>query len=122
MDYLSLFCENWGVKKFKEILKKEQEELFDRHKYVSHEFQDFGYRLALKLNDVKHKSLYMRLAKNEDRGVLERALSFAIDYPKARNKAKIFMWKLKELKGERAPKDDSKMDADTNAKRDPKAD
>lgn len=86
------------MKKLKEVLEKQQEELFDRHKYISQEFQDYGYRLAVKLGDLKHKSLYIKLAKNEKRPLLEQALSFAIDYPKAKNKAKIFMWKLKEIK------------------------
>jgi predicted metal-dependent phosphoesterase TrpH len=42
--------------------------------------------------------LYIKLAKEENRTLLENALSFALDYPKAKSKPKIFMWKLKELK------------------------
>lgn len=87
------------MKKLKDLLDKQQE-LFERHKYVSREFQDFGYRMALKLNDLKHKSLYMKLAKQENRSLLEQALSFADDYPGAKNKAKVFMWKLRELKND----------------------
>ncbi|MBN1331960.1 hypothetical protein JW978_03685 [Candidatus Dojkabacteria bacterium] len=67
-------------------------------KYVTHEFQDYGYRLAVKLDDLEHKALYIRLAKNEKRPYLDQALSYTLDYPKARNKAKIFMWKLGDLK------------------------
>lgn len=67
-------------------------------KYVTHEFQDYGYRLAVKLDDLKHKSLYIKLAKTTKRPYLDQALSYALDYPKAKNKAKIFMWKLKELR------------------------
>ncbi|KKQ36179.1 MAG: hypothetical protein US52_C0006G0009 [candidate division WS6 bacterium GW2011_GWA2_37_6] len=67
-------------------------------KYVTHEFQDYGYRLAVKLNDLSHKSLYIRLAKNTKRAILDQALSFTLDYPKAKKKAKIFMWKLSELR------------------------
>ncbi len=92
------------MKKIKSLLKKQQEELFDRGKYVTKEFQDYGYRLALKLDDMKHKSLYIKLAKEEDRSLLDRALMFTADYPNARNKGKIFMWKLKELKKERRDK------------------
>lgn len=69
-------------------------------KYISHEFQDYGYRLAVKLDDIEHKSLYIRLAKVEKRPIVEQALSYTLDYPKAKKKAKIFMWKLKELKRE----------------------
>jgi len=68
--------------------------------YIKHEFQDFGYRLALALDDLDHKSLYIKLAKGEDRLLLEGALNFALDYPKAQSRGKIFMWKLKELKRE----------------------
>ena len=91
------------MKKIKDLLKQQQE-LFDEHKYVTTEYQDYGYRLALKLNDLDHKALYIKLAKEEPRALLEQALSFASDYPNARNKAKLFMWKLKELKDERNKK------------------
>lgn len=70
----------------------------DKGGYITQEFQDFGYRLALELDDLKHKSLYMRLAKQQDRILLERALSFVADAPNVRNKAKLFMWKFKQLK------------------------
>ncbi len=81
--------------------------LFDHYKmgqpgkYISQEFQDFGYRLALDLDDLKHKSLYIKLAKNEDRGLLEAARRFVIDASHARSKGRLFMWKLKELKKEK---------------------
>ncbi len=83
-------------------------------KYVKHEFQDFGLRMATNLNDMKHKSLYIKLAKNEDRVLLQKALSYTMDYPKARNKGSIFMWKLKELKAERKQKE--KEESDKNYK------
>jgi hypothetical protein len=92
------------MKQIKDLLKQQQD-LFDGHKYVTTEFQDYGYRLALKLNDLEHKALYIKLAKKEPRALLEEALSFAIDYPEARNKARIFMWKLKDLRGEKDKKD-----------------
>lgn len=67
------------------------------NKYVSREYQDFGYRLAMELNDEKHKALYIKLAKEVDRSILEKARSFVID-SNADNKGALFMWKLKELK------------------------
>lgn len=67
------------------------------NKYVSREFQDYGYRLAVELDDLAHKSLYIRMAKTVDRGILERARSFVSD-SQATSKAKLFMWKVKELK------------------------
>ena len=65
--------------------------------YISQEFQDFGYRLAVELDDLKHKSLYIKLAKSEDRGLLEQALSFVSD-SNAKNRGALFMWKLKQLR------------------------
>lgn len=72
----------------------------DKGGYISQEFQDFGYRLACELHDLKHKSLYIKMAKDEDRALLERALSFVKD-SQARSKARLFMWKLKQLKDEK---------------------
>ncbi len=67
-------------------------------KYITQEFQDYAYRLAVDLDDLRHKSLYMRLAKTTPRGLLDAARTFALDAPNARSKARIFMWKLRELK------------------------
>lgn len=68
-------------------------------KYVSREFQTFAMKLTEELDDYKHKSLYMKLAKTEHRALLEKALSFCVD-SNAKNKGALFMWKLKELKKE----------------------
>ncbi len=66
-------------------------------KYISREFQSYGIYLAETLEDYPHKSLYIRLAKTVPRAILEKALSFVKD-SKAKSKAKLFMWKMKELK------------------------
>jgi len=66
-------------------------------KYSKHEHQVFGYYLATVLDDVAHKTLYFRLAKEEDRNLLEKALAFVKD-SNARSKGKLFMWKLKQLR------------------------
>lgn len=66
-------------------------------KYISREFQTFGIHLAEELNDYKHKSLYIKLAKTEHRSLLEKALSFAVDST-AKNRGALFMWKLAQLK------------------------
>jgi len=65
-------------------------------KYVSREFQTFAIHLSKKLGDERRKSLYMKLAKTVPRAILEEVLRFVID-ANARNKAALFMWKLKEL-------------------------
>ncbi len=65
--------------------------------HITQEFQDYGYRLAVELDDMAHKSLYMRMAKTVDRKLLESARTFVLD-AKANSKGRLFMWKLKELK------------------------
>ena len=70
----------------------------DRPKNIAHEFQMYGVYLAESLDDTKHYSLYIKLAKELPRQILEEALNFTKGYYGAKSKAKIFMWKLKELK------------------------
>lgn len=72
--------------------------LDDKNKTVSREFQLYAYDLAVELNDLPHKSLYMRLAKNTPRGLMESARSFVKDAQNARSKGRLFMWKLSQLK------------------------
>ncbi len=67
-------------------------------KYISQEFQDYGYRLAVDLNDMDHKSLYIRMAKTVPRAILEAARSFAVDAEHAKSKGRLFMWKVGDLK------------------------
>ena len=81
-----------GLKLAKDLMR--QFDILDDAKYITKEFQDYGYRLAVQLNDLKHKSLYIKLAKEEKRHILEEALRFTADYPAVRSKAKIFMWKV----------------------------
>lgn len=70
-----------------------------KDKYVSREFQAYGVYLSEALDDYKHKSLYIKLAKTMHRVILEKAFSFAVD-SNAKNKGALFMWKLKQLKAE----------------------
>lgn len=82
----------------------------NRHKYVSKEFQDYGYRTALKLGELKRVSLYIKLAKEKPRAWMDQAFSFAIDYPNAKNRGRLFMWKLKELEKEHKEKEKKKKE------------
>jgi len=84
--------------------------LKDKGGYITQEFQDYGYRLAVDLGDMKHKSLYIKMAKNENRAVLESALSFVSD-ANAKSPARLFMWKVKQLK------EDKKQDKLNNEKK-----
>lgn len=70
----------------------------DEDKYISYEFQKYGYDLAEELGDLKHKSLYIKLAKETPRNLLEAARNFVKDAYQVRSKPRLFMWKLKELK------------------------
>ncbi|MEP7166873.1 MAG: hypothetical protein ABI758_02765 [Candidatus Woesebacteria bacterium] len=65
--------------------------------YITKEFQDYGYRLASELDDMAHKSLYIKMAKTVDRKILESARTFVLD-ANANSKGRLFMWKVKELK------------------------
>ena len=70
----------------------------DRPKNLSREFQVFGVYLAESLDDTKHYGLYIKLAKEVDRKFLEEALNYTKEYYGAKSKARIFMWKLTQLR------------------------
>lgn len=66
-------------------------------KYISREFQAYGIYLSEELSDYKHRALYIRLAKTIPRSILEKALNF-VKASRPKSKAKLFMWKLKDLR------------------------
>ncbi len=70
----------------------------DRPKNLSTEFQVYGVYLAESLSDIKHYSLYIKLAKEYERSLLDEALTYTKAYTTAKSKAKIFMWRLSQLK------------------------
>lgn len=70
----------------------------DRPKNLSKEFQVYGVFLAESLQDTKHYSLYIKLAKQLPRQMLENALNYTKEYYGAKNKAKVFMWRLSQLR------------------------
>ena len=84
------------MQSIKQILNK-----FDprEDKYISREFQSYGIYLAEQLNDYKHRSLYIKLAKTIHRSILDKALSFVSD-SNAKNKGALFMWKVKQIRNE----------------------
>ena len=80
------------------------------NKYISKEFQDYAYRLAMDLggqNPRQTISMCMRLVKNKPRGLIESAHQYVRD-AKARNKIALFLWKLKELEKESQAKKEKK--------------
>jgi hypothetical protein len=62
--------------------------------------------LAKELSDWKNRSLYIRLAKNTKREILEQARYFVKDQSPGTIKTpyKLFMWKLRLLKENSAKK------------------
>ena len=85
------------MENIKEIINKRD---WSKGRFSKHEFQVFGYHLADALGDLKHKALYIKLAKSESRGRLEEALGF-VKSSQARSRPKLFMWKLKQLRDEK---------------------
>lgn len=90
------------MQKVGDIVKKYK--LDDTDKYVSREFQKYAYDLSVELGDLPHKSLYMKLAKETPRALMEIARSFVKDAYNAKSKPRLFMWKLSELKKSRIKK------------------
>jgi hypothetical protein len=93
-----------------DVLKKYK---IEEDKYISQGFQQYGYDLAVELGDMKHKALYIKLAKETSRGLLEDARSFVKDANNANSKGRLFMWKLKQLKDKQKGK---KADPKASAK------
>ena len=83
-----------------EQLKVYKETIEKRQKYVKNEYQAYGLELAKELGDWNNRSLYIRLAKNTDRKILEQARYFVKDQNPGTIKTpyKLFMWKLRQLK------------------------
>lgn len=90
-----------GFSTVSQILDKYQ---IEEDKYISREFQQYGYDLAEELGDLPHKALYIKLAKSTPRGLLESARSFVKDAQNVRSKGKLFMWKLQQLKSAKLKK------------------
>lgn len=69
------------------------------NKRVSTKEQLRALQIARELSDEKSKEIYLSLCKRFQEGVIEEALRFVID-SQAQSKAKLFMWKVKQLRQE----------------------
>lgn len=78
----------------------------DKDKYISQEFQKYGYDLGMELGDPKNISFYIKLAKDNNRGLVEKARNFVKDASKVRSRPALFVWKLTQLKKEAKDKKD----------------
>jgi hypothetical protein len=109
----------------KDTQEEDQEELFDtssltspkylsgkKKGYVTTEYQSYGAWLSRQLGDKKRISMYIKWAKDKPRGVLEAAYRFVSDYPEAKDRSRLFMWKVKDLEGghEKKKEDTKKSD------------
>lgn len=94
------------MQKVSDILKKFDK---DEDKFISYEFQKYGYELAELLGDLKNKSLYIKLAKETPRGLLESAKNFVKDAYQVKSRPKLFMWRLAQLRKEMKEKKDAKL-------------
>ncbi|HOX96541.1 MAG TPA: hypothetical protein PLI45_04140 [Candidatus Woesebacteria bacterium] len=72
-----------------------------KQRRISREFQDYAYRLAVELGDTAHTAIYMRLAKNTPRPEIEQARLFVLGANNPTSKARLFMWKLKQIRDEK---------------------
>ena len=63
-----------------------------------YEFQIYGEWLAQMLEDEPRKTLYIKLAKEEERSRLERALEHVMASRHVRKKGALFMYRLKQLR------------------------
>jgi hypothetical protein len=52
----------------------------------------------MELHDEKNKSLYIKLSKEEKRGIVEQARIFVKDAHEVRSRARLFMWALTKLR------------------------
>lgn len=65
------------------------------NKYVSTSHQFLGIYIAKVLNDFKNLPMYIKLAKYQDKVLLDAALSYVKDYPNPKSKRNLFLWYLK---------------------------
>jgi hypothetical protein len=83
-----------GISKFSSVLNTRSQTVI-RKKNITKPYQFFGVWIAQNLNEFDHLPLYIKLAKYQDKGLLEKAVSYIKDYPDAKSKHKLFLWYLK---------------------------
>ena len=68
---------------------------FNKKKYVKFSYQYLGLRIAYDLDDTSNIPLYIKLAREQDKTLLESAVSYVKDYPNPKSKKGLFLWFLK---------------------------
>jgi len=89
------------VKSLADIIKAKK----DGSKYVNHEFQIYGHWLATQLGaEDKQIGMFIKLAKNQNRDLIQTALEFVKGAYKPKSKVNLFLWKMKKLREEKEEK------------------
>lgn len=83
-----------------------QAKMPDAKRHPANEFQAYAYKLANDLNDLQNLHIYMRLAKNVERSLMEKAYSFVSD-SSTDQRGRLFLWKLKQIRTDLQKKRDS---------------
>lgn len=65
------------------------------NRYVTKPYQFFGIYIARILDDFKNLPLYIKLAKEQDKNLLDAAISYIKDYPNPKSKRNLFLWYIK---------------------------
>lgn len=101
MTNLSIFTKNSSTKQNNSLPQKISFSLEQRFKDLAKKrrltkpYQVFGIWIAQNLGDTKNIPLFIKLAKNQDKILLESAVSYVKDYPNARSRTHLFLWFLK---------------------------
>lgn len=83
----------------KELLAESASLSKTKTRHSKNEFQAYAYKLAMDLNDLVNLKIYMRLAKNIERNLMEQAFRFVAD-SNSSDKGRLFLWKLKAIRTE----------------------
>ena len=81
----------------KDILEGFLQQYKKKRRFVHYGYQELGLYIAHKLGEWDKRSFYIRLARDEDRTLLQQALMYAGDSGPGK-KARDFLWRLTTLK------------------------
>ena len=86
------------MKQIKNLIKRKKLSESGSSVRIKYEFQAYGQRLAGELHDSARETLYMKLAKEVDRRLLEQAREYVVGSENVRSRGALFMYKLTELR------------------------
>ena len=86
------------MEQIKDVIQLRKLSKRDSASRIKYEFQAYGQRLAKELGDLQRETLYMKLAKEVDRRLIEQAREYVLGSENVRNRGALFMYKLKQLR------------------------